>query len=160
MNRRRASERGAALVEAVVAIPFFLILFASVIFSGQTYSEKLRVMRDSKQRVWTYAMASCGEGGNAADATGITKGSESNGNNGGADTSTASNAAGAPHADVINKDLGSASITVDATVTASELLGGTKAKQSSYRKVMCNEPAYDGDIVGTMKAAYHDITNW
>ena len=120
---------------------------------------------DAKQRVWSYAMANCGErgdstGGGAADATGVAKGAESNGDNGGADTSEASHAKGAPHQDVITKDLGSATITVEGSVTASGILGGAKAKQGAYRKVMCNEPPYDGDLVSTAKAAYHDMTGW
>jgi hypothetical protein len=154
-------QRGAALVEAVVAIPFFVILFASVIFIGQSYGEKLRVMRDAKQRVWSYAMANCGEGDGAkADGTGIAKGAESNGDNGGADTSEASHAPRPPERDVIKKDLGSAAITVEGSVTASGILGGARANQKAYRKVMCNEPPYDGDLLGTAKAAYHDMTGW
>jgi hypothetical protein len=149
----------------VVVIPFFVILFAAVVFVGQAYSEKERVMRESKEKVWSYAMANCGEHGDVSrapsfDPSGIVRGAESNGDNGGADMREASNAAGAPHSDVIEKDVGSAAIRLESTVSASELLGGTRATQASYRKVMCNEPAYDGDVVGTMKAAYHDVTGW
>jgi len=157
--RARARARGAALVEAVVAIPFFVILFASVIFVGQTYAEKLRVMRDAKQRVWTYAMANCGEAG-SADGSGISKGGESTENNGNADTSESSYAKNDPQHQVITKDVGSAAITVEGSVTASGVLGGARAKQSAYRKVMCNEPAYDANPMDTLKAAYHEITGW
>jgi hypothetical protein len=164
MEKRRG-ERGAAMVEAVVAIPFFVIIFASILFVGQTYGEKLRVMRTSKEKVWTYAMANCGErgdsgGGIAGDTTGVLRGSESNGQNGGVDLSQAGQAQGAPHSDVLRKDVGSATITVDSTVTAPGVLGGLRAKQSSYRKVMCNEPPYDGDLSGTLKAAYRQMTGW
>ena len=56
---RRKGQRGAALVEAVVVIPFFIIIFASMIFIGQLYGEKQRTMREAKQNVWVYAMGNC-----------------------------------------------------------------------------------------------------
>jgi hypothetical protein len=162
---QRRNQRGAAMVEAVVAIPFFLVIFASILYVGQTYGEKLRVMRSSKEKVWSFAMANCGEPGDSppghgGDTSGVSRGSESNGQNGGADTSQAGQAQGAPHSEVLSKDVGSATITMDATVTAPGILGGISARQSSYRKVMCNEPAYDGDLKGTVKAAYQEITKW
>ena len=49
-GKTRRDQRGAALVEAVVVIPFFLTILAGVIFVGKMYTTKLEVMRLSKQR--------------------------------------------------------------------------------------------------------------
>jgi hypothetical protein len=163
---RRRGEEGAALVEAVVAIPFFLIVLGCIGFAGQTYSTKLGVMRNAREKVWAYAAANCGTRGDASsspsglDTTGITTGTETNGNNGGANTSPAGAAGNSPHSDVISKDLGSASVTSQSDVAATGILGAMHATPSARRKVMCNEPPYDGSLGGAVQAAWHEITGW
>ena len=43
--RKRSGQRGAVMVEGVVAIPFFLLMFAGIVFVGKLYETKMRVMR-------------------------------------------------------------------------------------------------------------------
>jgi hypothetical protein len=166
-RRRRRGEEGAALVEAVVAIPFFLVVLGCLGFIGQTYSMKLGVMRNAREKVWAYAASNCGTRGDSSssgaagiDTTGITTGAEGNGGNGGANTSTAGAVGNAPHSDVISKDLGSASVTSQSDVAATGVLGAMHATPAATRKVMCNEPPYDGNLGGAVQAAWHEITGW
>ena len=46
----RRWSRGAALVEAVVAIPMLILLFASLIFTWQLYREKGRITDEARLR--------------------------------------------------------------------------------------------------------------
>jgi hypothetical protein len=125
-------------------------------------------MRGAREKVWTYASANCGVAGDdppstalaGVDPSGITSGGESNGANGGVSTAPAGSAGNVPHGDVLNKDLGSATVTSQTDVAASGVLGAMHATPSARRKVMCNEPPYDGDLLGASKAAWHEITGW
>src|SRR5262249_11498781 len=58
--RRRSSERGAALMEAVVTIPFFVTMFVMTIFTGNFYRAKLHTIEETKQAALTTASSSCG----------------------------------------------------------------------------------------------------
>jgi hypothetical protein len=55
-------ERGAAMVEAVVAIPLFLVLFAAAIFVLRLYGHKANSRAEARYAVWAYALNSCEEG--------------------------------------------------------------------------------------------------
>src|SRR5262245_3274928 len=65
VNRRsRSNQRGAAMAEAVVAIPFFIIMFACTVFAHRVYSTKIKTLNDSKLAAWTSALKGCeGESG-------------------------------------------------------------------------------------------------
>ena len=62
-TRARAGERGAAFVEAVIVLPFFILVFAGVMFVGKFYDSKLTVMREARQSAWTQSMSNCGTAG-------------------------------------------------------------------------------------------------
>ena len=62
----RGARRGAALIEALVVIPFFILTLAALIFAGSVYATKLKAMREAKSRAWSYAMSNCGEAGNGS----------------------------------------------------------------------------------------------
>jgi hypothetical protein len=57
--KRRASERGAVFVEAIIVITFFIIAFTGVTFFHQLYVGKLRVTRLSRAATLHYAIIGC-----------------------------------------------------------------------------------------------------
>src|SRR6185295_9977006 len=59
--RRRA--RGAALVETVVVVPLFIVLFASMLFFHHVLAKSLQTQVVARNAAWQKAMSGC-DGGN------------------------------------------------------------------------------------------------
>ena len=60
--RSRRLARGAAMTEAAVAIPFFLILFAALVFVHKLYAVKENTRTEARQAMWAYALNACEPG--------------------------------------------------------------------------------------------------
>lgn len=152
-SRYRGRKRGAALVEALAVIPFFLVIFASLVYVGRLYAEKQRTLREARQYAWTFAMNSC-----AGDPQGAAV--ESTGNpNTEIDLSDAKKYKDSGGDQSLSKDWGEAVVTVKGTVTASKLLGGKTNKLSTTTRVQCNEAPVEGDLVGVLRYAWKTLTN-
>lgn len=139
--RARKRQRGASFTEALVAIPFFIIIFALTMFVGSFYGEKLKTLRLSKECAWSHAMAGC-NGGCPAE-TGLAGGESLSP----PDTQDPA-VQGAPGAQVMNKDWYQSKFTVESKATASGTLGGFEKPVSSTTTVMCNEEPKDGTLAG------------
>ena len=160
--RRRRRSRGAAMVEAVVVIPFFIIIFASMIFVAKLYGEKQRTMRVAKEYSWTYAMSNCESGGaNAAlESGGSPMGQmETEDPNVNSDPLEQFNGSD-PGMDKFNKDWGTASATVTGSVTASKAIGGFTNDLSTTTKVQCNEKRQKGNLRGVFGFAWDLFKQW
>jgi len=144
------------MVEAVVAIPFFIIIFVSMLYVGKLYAQKQRTLREAKRQAWTYALNNCeGSAGNATKQGG---GAPSPGGaqippSGG---KYAKNSGGGS----LTKDSSTASATVKATVVADKLIGGFANKLSTTTRMTCNEKPAPDSISGVLKAGWHDFTSW
>lgn len=164
--KRRRNKRGAALVEAVVVIPFFIIIFASILFVGNLYKEKIRVMRLTKESAWAYAMENCGTEGHPMTTTGIPRSEGGPGSGAGpsdsANPTDLSDAekAGGDQAGLASKDFGSSEATMLSSVGADGYIGGFTKNVTSHTRVMCNEAPYNGDLEGFLKAGWQAITKW
>src|SRR5262245_56561764 len=124
---RRRRQRGAAMVEALVAIPFFIVIFATTMFVGQFYQEKLRTMRESKRCAWDHSINGC-KGGCAAETGGAGSGSEVSPPGGTGDGKSDS----APGSQIMSKDFYQSKFTVKSSATASNAVGGyVKAIEST-----------------------------
>lgn len=162
MRRVARRRRGAAMVEAVVAIPFFILIFVSILYVGKLYAQKQRTLREAKQEVWTYALNNCeGSVGNVSQSSGggvtpmgglNSKGVGITGK--GAKYVNDSGGGG------LTKDSGTAKATVKATVVADNLLGGFSNKLSTTTRMQCNEKPAQDSILGVLKAGWHDFTSW
>lgn len=60
--RQRRLRRGAAMTEAAVAIPVFLLLFAAVVFLYRVYSLKGNARMEARAAMWAYALNACEDG--------------------------------------------------------------------------------------------------
>ena len=165
--RSRTDERGAALTEAVVVIPFFLIIFAGILFVGKMYETKLRVMRFAKESAWNYAMCNCGEVGDepsskcqTPEGTSSSSGGAEGASPSGYDPSAISKVGSGPSGGVANKSVGSSQASMEASVTADGMIGGYTKTMSSRTRVMCNEAPHDGNLSGWGSAAFDSLTKW
>lgn len=153
--RRERRARGAALVEAVAAIPFFLVAFACSLYVAHLYGEKLRTMRDARQAAWTYAMHDCTGSGASTSPDGSTPlgdlggGSDPNLYNG--------DAIGAGS---FTKEWGTAVATAESQASASRIIGGFSKKLATTTRVQCNETPHDGDPLGMLRFAWGSLTSF
>lgn len=120
------------MVEALVAIPFFIIIFASTMFIGEFYGSKLKTLRQSRESAWVTASAGCeGNGGEKIDD---------------AQGAPLDEAENAPGTEIFAKGFGDSSVTMSASVVASGLIGGYTSKITSTTVIACNEPHRDTTI--------------
>jgi hypothetical protein len=164
---RRSRERGAAMVEGVVAIPFFLIMFAGIVFVGKLYESKMRVMRVAKESAWNYAMCNCADKGDPISSqckTGEGAAAGSGGSDSakpeGFDPSEVGKGGSGPGSELATKQLGSSYAQMETKVTADKFLGSFTKSVSSRTKVMCNETPHNGDIKGWGSAAFDAFSRW
>lgn len=150
LSRRR--RRGAAMVEALVAIPFFIVIFALTMFVGKFYSEKLKTLRESKRCAWDHAINGCSGGCNAETTAGGSSGelSTPTGTGGGSKTS------GAPQSQIMSQDLHQSKFTVKSSATASKEVGGFTRNVESTTTVFCDEVPQNGDPAGIAKYLWNN----
>jgi hypothetical protein len=161
-RRARGAARGAALVEALVVIPFFILTLAALIFAGSVYSNKLRAMREAKSRAWAYAMANCGEAGNgtigsAAHWNGAQQAYDDN-PTAGVPMNGANAVQGAQGTSLLSKDVNVAVVTVEHVARADRQIGGREVRPRATERVMCNEPPYDANLLNVMRRAWSTLS--
>ncbi len=57
--RNRRTQRGAAGVEAVVILPFFVLLFLGLFFLREAFLEKQRLQAKARTCAWLYSQNGC-----------------------------------------------------------------------------------------------------
>lgn len=152
---KRRRRRGAAMVEALVAIPFFIVIFATTMFAGRFYQEKLRTIRESKRCAWDHALNGC-KGGCQAETTTAGSGAEVQSPGGTGDTKTDSS----PQSEIMSKDFNQSKFTVQGKATASNIIGGYVRNIESTTTVMCDEVPENGDPVGIAKYLWNNGSKW
>lgn len=153
---RRLRQRGAAMVEALVAIPFFVVIFACTMFVGSFYQEKLRTLAESKRCAWDHSLNGCSGGCNANTGS-AGSGSEIQQPGGGTGSSKTS---GSPGSQIMSKDFYQSSFTVQSQTQASNVIGGFVKPIQSTTTVMCDEVPEDGDMVGVAKYLWNNGSSW
>jgi hypothetical protein len=167
MRKPRKRERGAAMVEGVVAIPFFLLMFSALIFVNRFYEAKMRTMRLTKESAWNYAMCNCGERGDpgtsscrSPEGNAAGSGGSDSGKPEGFDPGDIKKGGSGPGGDLANKKFGSSLASMEAKITSDGFLGSFTKTLSSRTKVMCNEAPHNGDLKGWGSAAFDAVTKW
>lgn len=59
LERLRRDETGAAMVEAVVMLPFFLLLFGLVLYVYREHEGRISASADARNCAWTYSANNC-----------------------------------------------------------------------------------------------------
>jgi hypothetical protein len=148
------------MVEALVAIPFFIIIFASMVYIVRLYGEKQRTVRMAKEYAWTYAMKNCeGDPGKAEQGASSSPLDDAKSSDSNVDTKDLGTYNGASGADIFSRQSGSSKATVKGSVTASKAIGGYTNQLSTTTKVQCNEAPKDGDLKGVLGYAW-SLTKW
>ncbi|MGZ3420772.1 MAG: hypothetical protein ACXVEF_20130 [Polyangiales bacterium] len=155
------------MVEGVVAIPFFLIIFSALIFVNKFYETKLRTMRLTKESAWNYAMCNCAEKGDsissscrAPEGDSAGSGGSSDGKADGFDPGSLSKGGSGPGSEIASKKFGSSYASMETKITSDSFLGGFTKTISSRTKVMCNEAPHNGDLKGWGSAAFDAFSKW
>jgi len=165
--RVKSSQRGVALLEATIAIPFFIIIFAAIMSLAPLYVAKIRMMSIARERVWTFAMGGCGETGDARlpsspmppDITTNDEGPPANAN-GPLDLGDTSHTSSDPQTALMSRSFGSTIATVQKSVGSDRLLGGATYKITGTMKLMCNEIPYNSNPLGLLHSAFHSMSSW
>jgi Flp pilus assembly protein TadG len=155
-RRSRRGERGAAMVEAAVVVPFFVIVFLALGYVGATYSAKMRTISEARQGAWTYALANCA--GNPPDTSKQDAGPMGSDPN--MDPSASSKYGSAPGADTITKGFNMAVSTSKRDVLINGQSGGKTQTVQTTTRMVCNEKPMDGDLHGVLKTAWGILTGW
>ena len=141
------------MVEALIAIPFFIMVFAAGIYIGDVYGKKMATMRTARNQAWTHASAAC-EG--SAAQTGNAGGPDL-GQSGDADGNPGQGSPGSP---VLSKGYDEARSTVADEAEASGVLGGTRQRVETKTAVLCNEKPEDGNVIGVFKYIGANMLPW
>lgn len=141
-------QRGAALVEAVVAIPFFLLVFACLLYIVRLFLVKEYTVADSRSKVWEYALNSC-EGGGATKKNDPPSGAPK----------VNSKYKGATGGGKLDTNWGSAVYTSHGNVTTGAYLGFSD-KLSTSTRMQCDEKPEEGNLINALMTAWHDKTKW
>jgi hypothetical protein len=140
-GRGRGGQRGAALVEAAVVIPVFIVLLGGMMFIHQLLFKTVGSMQVARGEAWVDAMGRCGAAGGGGGAPAVLMKLESEMPNApGADRSLTN-----PGGEAV----GTASAT--ATVNMGSGEGGFQQHVTSHAPVWCNDRTEAGTVVGVFK---------
>lgn len=139
--RRRAGQRGAAMVEGLVAIPVFMVIFASAVYIQNLYTTKLRTMSVSRSSAWTNSMGSCSSGKTAQinlfgttleipipEKSALVAGQE------------------APGGLLCEAEFSESTVDSKDSVKMSDYMGGSVSNVATQTKILCNERPVPGDF--------------
>lgn len=160
--RARRRKRGAAMVEAVVVLPFFIIVLASLGYIARLYGTRQQVGADSRKCAWLNAVNSC-EGALPPECS-AQKTSDGNLANNGVqdlnpddgDADSISNSS--PGAVSLQDSFGSTVVEVSRDASAAQLLGASAPTVKASTKVMCNEKARGTDVAQILDFTYQTLT--
>ena len=143
---RRRGQRGAALVEMVVVVPVFIVLFAGMVFLHHTAAKTQRSMLAARRQAWDTAMNGCMANGGVVPQPNLT--SDMNGAPG-SDSSILAN---------LGSSTGTASdvadVSVFATGPATVAGAGSIGFHSDIHStviVSCNAQTRPGDLPGVLQ---------
>jgi Flp pilus assembly protein TadG len=155
-RRARQHERGAALVEAAVTIPFFITIFVALTFVGSLYTEKQRTVTQSRQQAWVYAMQNCS--GQMAGVSPEDGGSvPQQGDQQFGDTEKFNSA---PGGNTASKGTKLAVSTVKGSTSTKSPQVNLEQKMQTTTWVTCNEEPVNGDVKGVLSFAWSLFTGW
>jgi hypothetical protein len=127
--RQRRRQRGAAMVEALVVIPFFILIFAGTMFVGGLYAKRIHLQNKVRQGAWEVAVKDNCDGKIKLKDMDVV------------DSSDLQELSGSPLAALCDKDFGS----VAYPAKASHSVGDFTQEFAALAVVPCNETPIKGD---------------
>lgn len=159
---RLGTRRGAAMVEAIIVIPFFFIIFASMAFIGNLYGGKQRTIREAKQAAWVHASNNCKSSGGSISV-------ESAGNpmvdaqneDGKVNSGPAGTFSGSDEGMVkLEGELSMGSATITAEVTPGAGIKRITRSLKTTTSVQCNEAPVEGNLFNLFKFGWDTFKQW
>ncbi len=143
----RSRQRGAALVEMVVVVPAFIVLFAGMLFLHHVIAKTQRTQLAARNQAWTEAMGSCNGGGAPVTQPDFTSDMD------GAPGSNVSLTATPGEANGTADDYASVAVLGAGPSAVAESSGDVAFFQTVHSKaiVMCNTTTQAGNIPGVFK---------
>lgn len=149
-SKRRSllrNERGAAYAEAVVMIPTFIIIWASILFISDYYEAGMNMTTRLRHCLWRYATDSC----KGAKPATCREGGDSQPDDGNFSAiGSITNQFQTTSGPMLPKE---ASFSAQTSVTLPEALGGSSKTLQAKRSIVCNEERKDLDIVSVFGEA-------
>jgi hypothetical protein len=131
------------MVEALIAIPVFIVIFTSMVYIVRLYGAKQRTLREAREQVWTSAM-NCGSvSGNLSEVPG--------GDDGKAE---ANKYTGAPGGSTLTVGGGMTSASSSASASESSALASFSHSVTTTSTVMCNVKKEPGSLQGVLNYAW------
>lgn len=155
---QRRRQRGAAMVEAAVSIPFFITIFVALAFVGKLYIEKQRTLSSARQLAWVYSMKNCDGQPPTQELQNQDAGPIPQQD--GMDFSSTGQFEGAPGGDTVSKGSRTAVATVKGSANAGTQQKVYEKKIQTTVKVTCNEKPQKGNIQGVLSTAWGIFTGW
>ena len=143
---RRTKQRGAALVEMLVVVPVFIVLFAGMIFLHRTVAKTQRSMLAARREAWTSAMSGCASNGDGMPQPGLSSDMS------GAPGSDASILSNVGYATGTASDFAHVQVLAAGAAPVAEA-SGLDFRSSVHSKVIvhCNAQTQPGDLPGVLK---------
>jgi TadE-like protein len=142
----RKMQRGAALVEMVVVVPVFIVLFAGMVFLHRTVAKTQRSMLAARREAWKTAMSGCQANGGAMPQPGLTSDMS------GAPGTDASILAHLGYATGTASDYAHVQVLTASAAPVAEARGlEFHANVESKVLVFCNAQTQPGDFPGVLK---------
>ena len=150
---------GSASTEAVVMLPFFIIVWGCIIFVSNRYERAVDISQDARKCAWQHVMSACendvecpiADGANLADADFP----------GAASGYLDDMGASLPFVDWMFEGLFGKDITAgaDTSVTAPEVAGGGSRRVAGAMALTCNEKPR-GDLGDILHDAFCTLSPW
>jgi hypothetical protein len=137
--RHRRNARGAAMVEALVVIPFFMLILAGAAYVGGFYGKRLDAQADARRGTWILAATQNCDGGDANITNGHLADIDI------VDSSDLGELSASPLAALCDRDFGSVTYT---SRDSHEVTGpfGFDGNIRSAAMAPCNETPIPGDV--------------
>jgi hypothetical protein len=135
---QRRRKRGAAMVEGLVVIPFFMMMLGGTVFAGDFYTARIGLQMEARRDAWKVAMQDSCDGSSELENLEVV------------DSADLGDLASSPLSALCNKDFGVVKYAPRKTINAKALGsygGGSftgEAMGGSY--VPCNETPLSGEL--------------
>ena len=138
------------LVEAVVLLPIFLLVFAGIEFGREVYLAKMQLMKDVRHSVWRDSLHGC---------TGPTKGERTGGDDFTSEVGQGGSAGSSTLDDYgshegLKRSSNKTGRTLTKTVARMPLIQRSEIKQQAKLQLICNEEPKNANILELVKMAF------
>ena len=158
--RRRRRSGGAALVEAVVALPLFVMLLAALLQVTRLYLGKLHAFGDARDRAWAHALSGCESATRQAHTVRDGSAAALLASQGAALPAQSSGYVAAAGGEELSDSLAGARGSATVSLGAAPLLGRSGSRLSAELELPCNERPRAGSPIDALGYGWSQVRFW